>query len=134
MQLNESTMQNITVFLPLILFFFILWFFLLRPQRKKEKETKMMRDSLAVGDKIVTIGGIVGTIMKVKEDSLVVYVGADKTKIEFMKWAVAQLVVKNDKAAKDESKAESDQKSVDGSKIKRLKKKDGAEEENTAAE
>ncbi len=122
--MNQQTLNNLSVFVPLILFFVILWFFLIRPQRKKDQETKRMRDSLAVGDNIITIGGIVGTVMKVKEESVIVYVGSDKTKMEFMKWAIAQVVNKSDKAAKETAKQTSDKESVEGSKIKRLKKKE----------
>ena len=122
--MSETTLQNLSVFLPLILFFVILWFFLIRPQKKKDAETKKMRDSLAVGDNIITIGGIVGTVMKVKDESIVAYVGSDKTKMEFMKWAVAQVVSKNDKAAKETAKQTSEKEGVEGSKIKRLKKKE----------
>lgn len=126
--MNQQTLNNLSVFIPLILFFVILWFFLIRPQRKKDQETKKMRDSLAVGDNIITIGGIVGTVMKVKEESVIVYVGSDKTKMEFMKWAIAQVVNKSDKAAKETVKQASEKESVEGSKIKRLKKKeDGAD-------
>ena len=130
---QNTTASYVSVFLPLILFFFVLWFFLIRPQRKKDKETKEMRDSLVEGDSIVTIGGIMGTVMKVKEESVVVYVGSDKTKMEFKKWAIAQVVVKNEKAAKEAAARKAAEKAAEkeaggGSRIRRLKKKDPAEE------
>ena len=132
--MSETTVNNLSVFVPLILFFVILYFFLVRPQRKKDKETREMRDSLAVGDSIVTIGGIIGTVMKVKDDSIVVYVGADRTKMEFMKWAVAQVVNKSAKADKTSAKQEQESEIVSGSKIKRLKKKESEEDETESAE
>ena len=67
----------------------IFYFMMIRPENKKKKQAQEMRDSLAVGDEITTIGGIVGTICHVKENSIVIETGADRVRIEFMKWAVA---------------------------------------------
>ena len=67
----------------------IFYFLLIRPENKKKKETAKMRDSLKVGDKITTIGGIVGRIVKVKDEELVIESSTDKSKIRIMKWAVS---------------------------------------------
>lgn len=67
----------------------IFYFMLIRPENKKKKEAQALRDSLAVGDEITTIGGIVGTICHVKENSIVIETGADRVRLEMMKWAVA---------------------------------------------
>lgn len=67
----------------------IFYFMLIRPENKKKKEAQQLRDSLTVGDEITTIGGIVGTICHVKENSIVIETGADRVRIEFMKWAIA---------------------------------------------
>ena len=67
----------------------IFYFLLIRPENKKKKEAQNLRDSLAVGDEITTIGGIVGTICHVKENSIVIETGADRVRLEMMKWAVA---------------------------------------------
>ena len=75
--------------LPLVLMFAALYFFMIRPENKKRKEADNMRNSLAVGDVITTIGGIVGTICAVKENTIVVETGADRVRIEFTKWAVS---------------------------------------------
>ena len=75
--------------LPLVLMFAALYFFMIRPENKKRKEAENMRNSLAVGDVITTIGGIVGTICAVKENTIVVETGADRVRIEFTKWAVS---------------------------------------------
>ena len=75
--------------LPLVLMFGALYFFMIRPENKKRKEAENMRNSLAVGDVITTIGGIMGTICAVKENSIVVETGADRVRIEFTKWAVS---------------------------------------------
>lgn len=67
----------------------IFYFLMIRPENKRKKEATNLRNSLAVGDEVTTIGGIVGTICHVKENSVVVETGADRVRIEFMKWAIA---------------------------------------------
>jgi preprotein translocase subunit YajC len=62
---------------------------MIRPENKRKKEAQNMRDSLAVGDEITTIGGITGTICAVKENTIVIETGADRVRIEFTKWAVS---------------------------------------------
>lgn len=74
----------------------IFYFFLIRPQKKQEKETKKMLDALKKGDKIVTIGGIYGTIFNVTESTVVIKVD-DNTKIEFSKTAVSRVIADEDK-------------------------------------
>ena len=86
-------------FVPLILVFVVFWFILIRPQRKKDKEAKEMLNKLKVGDRICTIGGIYGTIVRIKDDVLTVEVGEAKTQMVFARWAirnVEQLSVTND--------------------------------------
>lgn len=73
-------------------FLVIFYVFAIRPQRKKEKQIKEMRSNLRVGDSIVTIGGINGKILKVKDDHITLEVGSDKTKIEMMKWSVGSVI------------------------------------------
>lgn len=73
----------------LVLMFAMLYFFMIRPENKRKKEAQNMRDSLAVGDQITTIGGITGTICAVKENTIVIETGADRVRIEFTKWAVS---------------------------------------------
>ena len=67
----------------------IFYFLLIRPENKKKKALAELRSSLAVGDLITTIGGIVGTICAVKEDTIVIETGADRVRMEFTKWAVS---------------------------------------------
>ena len=86
-------------FVPLILIFVIFYFMLIRPQRKKDKEAKKMLESLKVGDRICTIGGIYGTIVRIKDDVLTIEVGEQKTQMMIARWAVRsveQLSVTND--------------------------------------
>ena len=63
-----------SMWIMLALIFVVMWFFMIRPQRKQQKELQNFRDSLAKGDKVVTIGGIYGTVAEVKEDSVLIEV------------------------------------------------------------
>ncbi|EOD00669.1 preprotein translocase subunit YajC [Caldisalinibacter kiritimatiensis] len=74
-----------------ILFLVIFYFIVIRPQQKKDKKIREMRNNLKVGDEIVTIGGIHGKITKIKDDIITIEVGADKTKFTISKWAVGNL-------------------------------------------
>ncbi len=85
-----SAGQVIGSFLPLILVVVIFYFFLLRPQKKKDKKDAEMRNNLQVGDEVVTVGGVVGIVFQVKEDTVVVETGGDRSKIRVKKWAIAQ--------------------------------------------
>lgn len=80
--------QNIQAFILPVAFLAIFYFFIIRPQRKRDKDISEMRSKLAVGDNIVTIGGIIGKIIKIKEDEVTIEVGADKTRFEIKKWAI----------------------------------------------
>ena len=85
--------------LPMILIFVVFYFMLIRPQRKKDKEAKAMLESLKVGDRICTIGGIYGTIVRIKDQVLTIEVGEAKTQMMIARWAVRnveQLSVTND--------------------------------------
>lgn len=71
--------------------FAIFYFLLLRPQQKKNKQLKDMRVNLKSGDHIVTIGGLVGKILKVNEDEVTVEAGADKQRMIFKTWAISSI-------------------------------------------
>ena len=73
----------------MVLMFAMLYFFMIRPENKRKKEAQNLRDSLKVGDVITTIGGIVGTICKVNESTIVIETSADRVRIEFTKWAIS---------------------------------------------
>jgi preprotein translocase subunit YajC len=76
----------------LIFFIVIMYLLLIRPQKKKEKEIQAMRDALMVGDEIITIGGIRGKIIRTREETVIIQVGADKIKFELMRWGVSKVV------------------------------------------
>ena len=98
-------LQGIQSIIMLVVFFLILYFLTIRPQKKREKEIREMRDSLNSGDEIITIGGIFGKIIKVKEDMVTIEVGSDKTRFNITKWAVGSVI--NKKETKESKKEES---------------------------
>lgn len=73
----------------MVLMFGMLYFLMIRPENKRKKEASAMRSSLTVGDDITTIGGITGTICAVKESTIVIESGADRVRLEIMKWAIS---------------------------------------------
>lgn len=81
--------------LPIILLV-VFYFLIIAPQKKKEKKIREMRAALKEGDQIVTIGGIMGKIVSVKEDVVTVEVGSDKVKLKFAKWAIGSVVDKDE--------------------------------------
>ncbi len=83
--------QQLSNFIVPVVFILIFYFLLIRPQQKRDKAVKEMRNSLKVGDHVVTIGGMVGKISKVLEDEVVIEIGSDKTKITLEKWGIAKV-------------------------------------------
>ena len=77
----------------LVLMIALFYFFLYSPQKKQEKETKAMRDSLAVGDEVTTIGGIIGKIVSIKDETVLIETGRDKVRIRFLRSAVRNVDV-----------------------------------------
>lgn len=73
----------------IVIMIVIFYFFLIRPENKKKKEAENMRSSLAVGDQITTIGGLIGRIVAVKSESIVFETGEDRVRIEVTKWAIS---------------------------------------------
>lgn len=67
----------------------IMYFMLIRPENKRKKEAEEMRNTLKVGDSITTIGGIVGTVVDVKDNKFIIETGADRVRIEFEKFALS---------------------------------------------
>ena len=87
--------------LMLIMMLAVFYFMLIRPENKRKKEAEQMRSSVRKGDKITTIGGIVGTVVDVKENNVVVETSADQVRIELAKWAISsnETAAENAKAA-----------------------------------
>ena len=80
--------SSLSTLLVFVLMGGVLYFMMIRPQRKKDKQVKKMLAELKVGDRVTTIGGIHGTVVSIKDDTLVVTVGQDKIKLVFARWAI----------------------------------------------
>lgn len=95
-------MQSILVLvIYLAVIFGAMYLLLIRPQRKKQKEEKKMRENLMVGDEIVTIGGIYGRVISLKEDTIVIESSSDHSKLTVARWALqTNLTVHDDTASK----------------------------------
>ena len=97
----------------------IFYFMLIRPENKRKKEAEQMRSAVKTGDKITTIGGIIGTVVHVKDDKIVVETGADQVRIEFAKWAIS-----TNETAAEAKKAEAKKAQEARAKAKAAKKAD----------
>ena len=86
-------MGSIGSILMIVLMFVALYFFMIRPQKKQERETNDMRNNLQVGDEITTIGGIIGKIVSIKEETMIIETGRDHTRIRLLKTAVRNVDV-----------------------------------------
>ena len=92
---------TIVMLLAVVVFFY---FFLIRPQKKQEKEAANMRNSLEIGDEVVTIGGIIGQVVSLKGETVTIATGKDRNKIRFLRTAIREVTVKIN-APKDEAEA-----------------------------
>ena len=97
-----SSASMILMFVVLIAVFY---FFMIRPENKRKKEAQQMRDSLKVGDNITTIGGIIGDIVSIKDDSIVIETTTDRVRVEFAKFAVSTNNTAEKEAAKQKAAA-----------------------------
>ena len=123
--------QLVTTFITFGLVILIFYFLIIRPQNKRQKETKRMIEALKKGDKVVTIGGIRGTVISVKEESVIVKVD-DNTKLELNKSAVSNVV--EQAAAKSEGKKSDTGKSGKAAGKSAQSEKSEAETEDTDEE
>lgn len=98
--------QQLVTLMPLVLLIAIMYFLLIRPQKKREKAVTAMRNSIKVGDEVITIGGICGKIVKTKDETLTIQVGADKTKFEVMRWAISKVVTDETASSKKTKREE----------------------------
>ena len=83
-----------TGLIMIALLFVVMYFFMIRPQKKQEKKDAEMRNSLAVGDEVTTIGGIIGKVVSIKGETFVLESTREKTKIRFLRGAIRSIDVK----------------------------------------
>ena len=91
MQFLTTTESYISLFFTLALMLVMLYFMIYRPQKKQEKKDAAMRSSLEIGDQVTTIGGVIGRVVAIKDDTFVLETGADRGKIRFTKNAISSV-------------------------------------------
>lgn len=99
---------NMTFIIVMVLMFAAMYFIMIRPNRKREKEAAAMRNSLDIGDEVTTIGGIVGRVVSIKEDTIVLETAGERSRIRFLRGAidkVNKLNMEEDSSKKETAKA-----------------------------
>ena len=91
MQFLTTTESYISLFFTLALMLVMLYFMIYRPQKKQEKADAALRSSLEIGDQVTTIGGVIGRVVAIKDDTFVLETGADRVKIRFTKNAISSV-------------------------------------------
>lgn len=136
---GNSLASILSLIIPFALIAVVFYFFLIRPQKKQEKEAAQMRDALQVGDEVTTIGGIIGRVVSIKDETFTLETSRDRTKMRFLRSAIKSVDVRvNDlrasaeveNAEKKEISDKDAQKKIEGKKSdsKKSKKKDSPTE------
>ena len=118
---GAGLLSMLVTFLPMIAIFY---FLLIRPENKRKKEAEAMRNAMKKGDKITTIGGIVGTIVDLKDDKIVIESGADQVRIELAKWAIS-----SNESAAEAAQAAAKKAQEEKAKAKAVKKAEKAKKD-----
>ena len=105
-QQTDTTTGLFGTIVMLVLMVGIFYFMLIRPENKRKKENEKMRNSVKVGDRITTIGGICGTIVSVKDDKIVIETSADQVRMELVKWSLSTNETAAERAAAEAKKAQ----------------------------
>lgn len=106
---SQSTGSTLVLYsVPLLVFVLFFYLVIIRPQKKQEKEEKNMLDSTMIGDEVVTIGGIVGIVLRDSGDTFVIETGGDKSKIRIKKVAVKENITAAERRQAEVSKAKSE--------------------------
>ena len=91
-------------FIMILVMVLFMWLFIYRPQKKQQQKETEMRNSLEIGDEVTTIGGIVGRVVAIKEDTFVLETGSDRTKIRFRRAAIQSIEKLNMEGAQTAAK------------------------------
>lgn len=116
-----SSSPSLMMIVPMILIFALMYFMMIRPQKKQQKLEQEMRNNLKIGDEITTIGGIMGRIVTVKDDSLIIETGADRNKMKITRWAVQ---ANNTAMERDRQEREAAKAAAEKAKAEKKKKKE----------
>ena len=99
-------MSGFTTIIMIVAMLGVMYFLMIRPENKRKKEAEQMRNEMKVGDEIVTIGGICGKVVHIKDDKFVIETGADQVRMEFAKWALSTNETGAQRAKEEAKKAE----------------------------
>ena len=121
---ESATGSMLPMLLMLAAVFAVFYFMMIRPENKRKKEAEELRNALKKGDVITTIGGIVGTIVSIKDDDIVIETSEDQVRMQLKKWAVNtnNTAEADKKKRQDEAKAESKRRAEEKAKEKAAKK------------
>ena len=125
--LQEGGGQLLTMILPFGLIILVFYFLIIRPQNKKQKDTKLMLAAIKKNDKVVSIGGIRGVIVSVKDDTVILRVD-DNVKLEVSKSAISSVL--SGKESSSNSSSSQDEQSSSGEEQSKGKEEDQAESDN----
>ncbi len=98
---SASTTSSSSYIIFIIILFVVMYFLMIRPQKKRQKEEQEMRSALEIGDEIVTIGGIVGKVVTIRENDLVIETGSDRNKMKIERWAIQSNKTKTEQHQKE---------------------------------
>lgn len=125
----QGTGNPSSFLIMMVVFIIAMYFLMIRPQKKRQKEEQEMRSSLEIGDEIITIGGIIGRVVTIKENDLVIETGSDRNKIKIERWAVNTNKTKTEQhqkeveAAREAAKAKKKSKKADKEVVDETKDK-----------
>ena len=128
---SNSPMGGYSSILLMVGLVAVMYFLMIRPQKKRQKEEQEMRSSIEIGDEIITIGGIVGKVVKIREEDIVIETGADRTKMRLQRWAVNTNVTKTEQHQKEVEAARA---AAKDKKEKKASKDELTESSDTAKE
>ena len=114
---STATGGGMTSIIMIVAMIAVFYFLMIRPENKRKKEAEQMRSAVKTGDEVITIGGIIGTVVSVKDDKFVMETGAEQVRIEFAKWAIS-----SNETATAAAKAEAKKRQEEKAKAKAAKK------------
>lgn len=100
----DMSTSMVGLILPMIILIAMMYFVLYRPQKKQQKKDTEMRNSIEIGDEVTTIGGVIGRVVAIKEDTFVLETGSDRVKIRFRRSAIGSVEKLNMEAEKTDAK------------------------------
>ena len=92
-EVPATGMESYSMIIMMVLLGVVFYFFMYRPQKKQEKQIKEMREGLSIGDEVVTNAGIIGRIVRIKEDIITLELGSDRTKMKVFNWAIREVIL-----------------------------------------